>query len=258
MVGHIKLDRKILKWEWYDDANTFRLFIHLLLNANHKPQKWHGININRGQVLTGRLKLASALNLSEMQIRYSLNRLKSTNEITIKVTNKFSLITICKYDTYQSNDKEINQQNIQHYNQPITNKQPTSNQQVTTNNNDNNDNNEKNDNNITELSKIEKSQIYSPEIFPTWGLEVSKFLKDEIFKKSFCAAKKIEYSELSKKMNEFVIDLNLKQDYKNVAALKRHFTNSYQKYHENKVPKISSQAFIEVPQGIDYENSNGW
>lgn len=141
MAGYVQLDRKILKWEWYDDANTFRLFVHLLLTCNHKNAKWHGQNVLRGQVVTGRLKLAAVLGLSEMQIRTSLNKLKSTGEITMKTTSQNSIITICKYDTYQSNKNEDNQQDNQQNNQQITNEQPTSNQRVTTNNNDNNDNN---------------------------------------------------------------------------------------------------------------------
>lgn len=38
MEGWISLYRKILNWEWYSDANTFRLFIHLLLQANHEEK----------------------------------------------------------------------------------------------------------------------------------------------------------------------------------------------------------------------------
>ena len=33
MSGWIKLHRKITEWEWYSDANTFRVFMHLLLTA---------------------------------------------------------------------------------------------------------------------------------------------------------------------------------------------------------------------------------
>ena len=29
--GYIKLHRKIVDWEWYDDLPVFRLFIHLPL-----------------------------------------------------------------------------------------------------------------------------------------------------------------------------------------------------------------------------------
>jgi len=145
MVGHIKLDRKILEWEWYQDANVCRVFIHLLLIANHKDGKWQGQNIKRGQLITGRLQLATDVGLSEMQIRVCLKKLKSTNEISVKATSKNSIITICKYDTYQSFKNENNQQSIHQDNQRVTNEYPTDNQRVTTNNNDNNNKEGNND-----------------------------------------------------------------------------------------------------------------
>ena len=42
--GFILLHRSILRWEWYGDLNTARLFIHLLLTVNYEPQRWQGIN----------------------------------------------------------------------------------------------------------------------------------------------------------------------------------------------------------------------
>ncbi len=108
-VGWIKLHRKMLDWEWYGDGNTFRLFVHLLLTANHKPQSWKGVVIGRGELATGRQSLSAQTGLSEQSVRTSLERLKSTNEITIKSTSKYSIVTIVNYDTYQFNDAEINQ-----------------------------------------------------------------------------------------------------------------------------------------------------
>lgn len=138
MTGHIKLDRKIMAWEWYADSNTFRVFIHLLLMATYKDGTWKGLAIKRGQVVTGRQKLAKALRLTEQQIRTSISTLKRTNEITIKTTNKFSIITICKYDTYQSFENQNNQQNNQQSSQQ-------NNQQIPTFNKINNINNNKAD-----------------------------------------------------------------------------------------------------------------
>ena len=125
------IHRKIEKWEWYDDANTFKVFIHLLLRANHAPKKWRGMTIDRGQLVTGRKKLSAQCNLSEQQIRTCLNRLKSTNEITIKATNKYSVITLNKYSDYQDKKPLSNQQKLRLNNQQA-------NQQSTTNNKDNN------------------------------------------------------------------------------------------------------------------------
>lgn len=123
--GWLKLHRKIVQWEWYTDANTLRLFLHLLLTANYQVQRWQGVIIQPGQTLTGRSKLATELKLSVQQIRTSLNRLKSTNEITIEPTNKYSIITICKWGYYQ--DYFMTDQPAK---QPST--QPTNNQQSTT------------------------------------------------------------------------------------------------------------------------------
>ena len=99
--GFIKLHRSILDWEWYGDRNTRDLFIHLLLKANHEPTKWKGITVERGQTVTGRLVLSKELGISERSVRTALNHLKSTNELTIKATNKYSLVTIVNYAKYQ-------------------------------------------------------------------------------------------------------------------------------------------------------------
>ena len=132
--GYILLDRKILKWEWYDDGNTKDVFIHLLLKANWKDKKWHGQTIKRGQLVIGRKNLAKELGMSEQTVRTSLKRLKSTNEITTNPTNKYSLITIINYNTYQIPQQPTNQQINQPTNQQLTNNQPTTNQQLTTTN----------------------------------------------------------------------------------------------------------------------------
>jgi len=126
--GYIKIHRKMTEWEWYQDTNTFRLFMHLLLNANHSGNKFMGKSVPAGSLIIGRKSLSGETGLSEQQIRTAINKLKSTNEITIKATNKFSICTIVKWADYQYNQPAKPQQN----NQRITNNQPTSNQQVTT------------------------------------------------------------------------------------------------------------------------------
>jgi len=138
MASFITVDRKILKWEWYHDVKVFHLFLYFLLRANWEDGRWKGIEVKRGQLITGRLKLSKDTGLSEMEIRTCQNKLKTTGEITIKTTSKYSLITICKYDTYQNRYDTSNQQINQQINQQLTNNQPTNNQQITTNNTLNN------------------------------------------------------------------------------------------------------------------------
>lgn len=131
MQGWIKLFYQFKEWEWYGDTNMVRLFIHLLLTANYKQTKWRGMEIPRGSLLTSRSKLAEETGLSEQTIRTCLTRLKSTNEITVKTTNKYTIIKISNYDRYQEQPQEINQQNNQQDNHEATNSQPTTNQQST-------------------------------------------------------------------------------------------------------------------------------
>ena len=135
MNGYIKLYRQFTKWEWYDDANTMRLFLHFLLNANHEPNKWHGIEIKSGQLLTGRLKLARALKLSEREIRTALEHLKTTNEITVKSTSQYSIITINNWNLFQQSSQQNDQR--------PTNDRPTNDRPTTTNKNDENNKNDK-------------------------------------------------------------------------------------------------------------------
>lgn len=101
MSGWIKLHRQFLNWEWYDDAPVKTLFLHLLLKANYTAKNWHGIAINRGQYLTSLPKLSSEAGLSHKQTRGALEKLKRTKEVTVEGT-QYSLITLCKYETYQS------------------------------------------------------------------------------------------------------------------------------------------------------------
>lgn len=102
--GYIKLFRSLLKWEWYDDVNTCRLFIHLLLTANYRDTKWHGVDIPAGSRACSIRSLAKETGLTERMVRTSLNRLKSTREVTQTIKPKFSIISIKNYAEYQSGD----------------------------------------------------------------------------------------------------------------------------------------------------------
>lgn len=102
MESWIKLYRKFEEWEWYDDSYMVHLFIHLLLNASINEREWHGITVHRGQLVTSVSALASKLRITPKIIRNRLNKLQKTHELVIERANQLSLITICKYDSYQT------------------------------------------------------------------------------------------------------------------------------------------------------------
>ena len=138
MEGWIKLHRQYLNWEWFDKPEMVQIFLYLLLKANCKDKQWNGITIKPGQVVISRDKVCADIGITPQAFRTCVKRLISTNEITSESTNKYTIITICKYSDYQENKKCSNQQNNQQNNQPATNEQPANNQPTTNNKNDKN------------------------------------------------------------------------------------------------------------------------
>lgn len=136
--GFIAIHRKMVDWEWYCDLNTKSLFIHLLLKANYKRKRWQGNRIDRGQLVTSIKSLSSETGISEQSVRTSLNKLKSTGEITTKSTNRFTIVTVCNYETYQSQSCETNNPS----NDQSTINQQSTNKQLTTTNKENKENKE--------------------------------------------------------------------------------------------------------------------
>lgn len=100
--GYIRLYRSMLKWEWYKDSNTMRVFLHLLLTANYEDKKWRGIVIKCGQRKTSYPELASELKLSERNVRTAINHLELTGEVTHEKTLGSGLFTVVNYKRFQS------------------------------------------------------------------------------------------------------------------------------------------------------------
>ena len=149
--GFVKIHRKLVGWGWYQDNVVKGVFLHLLLTANFKEMKWQGLIIGKGQLVTNYNRLADDLGFTVQQNRTAIKKLKSTGEITVKTTNKFSLITIVNWEDYQYIDEKptgkltrttTNEQ--QTNNNQITNKQQTNNKPSYIKKNDKNVKNEKN------------------------------------------------------------------------------------------------------------------
>lgn len=97
----IKLDRNILRWGWYGNANVFRVFIHLLLTAGTECREVDGHVIGRGDVLTSLDRMGQQLSMSKQEIRTALATLKKTGEITQYKVGRNVVYHIANYDRYQ-------------------------------------------------------------------------------------------------------------------------------------------------------------
>ena len=132
MDGWIKIHRKMLDWEWFTDTNTAHLFLYLLLKANVEDGRFQGWSVPRGSLITSYDHLSKATGMSFQSVRTALSHLVSTGEVTSKVTNKFTYITICNYESYQDKKNTSNKQTNKQTNKQLTNKQQSTNKQLTT------------------------------------------------------------------------------------------------------------------------------
>lgn len=93
--------RSLLEWEWYDDAACVRVMLHLLLSVNWERKEWHGQMIEPGQIVTSMEKLSERLGLSRSAIRRTLDKLKTTGEVTIQTNNHWTTVTLANWAEYQ-------------------------------------------------------------------------------------------------------------------------------------------------------------
>lgn len=127
--GFVKLHRKSLKSSVFKTPIIFMVWCWCLMKASHEDQKFpfNGTDteLKKGQFITGLKKAEQELPLTRQNIRTAWNYLKSTHRITIKSTNRFSVISILNWEAYQGRlTNELTSK--------LTNHQQTTNKPLTT------------------------------------------------------------------------------------------------------------------------------
>jgi len=140
MAGYIKLYRNLLDNPVMQKPDYLSVWIYLLLKANHKITTFifnnKTIELQPGQLVTGRKKLSRATGISESQIYKILNYFEMEHQIEQQKNNRFTLISILNWQDYQGNGTTKEQQS----NSKVT----TTRQPCNTYKNDKNVKNEKN------------------------------------------------------------------------------------------------------------------
>lgn len=117
-IGWVSLHRKIIGTSWYKHPATARVAIHLLLIANHSS----------GEVMVSPGSISKDLGMKREEVRWALRMLERAEFCTTRVTTTSApvqqpgrtVITICKYKTYQG----LNENHNQGHNQSCTKSQP--------------------------------------------------------------------------------------------------------------------------------------
>jgi len=229
MNGFISLHRRVIEWEWYTDPDTFRVFIHLLMMANYAPAKVRGRDVARGQHITSTVRLVETLNISFSRVRKALKRLREGGEIKIdNPSNRFSLVTIVKYDSYQLSPDDLVKL--------ASSKDDADDNQNATNNKNNNNNKENKENTLVDIINVHD--------WKTIYLQDTKLIEE------FCKHHKLDSKLFQKEIDSFVIHrMNSSTTTDKGTEFSRHFRNFIRKRIDMKTKEgkvksnYSKQAF---------------
>lgn len=179
--GWIKLHRKIRDNPIFNDHQLLRLWLICLTEATHKERDQiigkQTVHLMPGEFVTGRFDIQELYNqglkpkekvTGEKTVFRWLETLEKGGFLTIKKTNKFSVVSIDNWGFYQGDEANNDQQN----DQQMTNKRPSNDQQMTTNKNVKNVENEKNvEEGTTEPDDFRKIEKAYCEIHKTFGMK---------------------------------------------------------------------------------------
>ena len=108
----LKLHRSILESAVFSDADALRLWIYLLCKASTQDRQsvveGKVVKIKKGQIITGRKKLAEQLNMAESKVYRTLKLLEDLGNVNIKSNNRFSLVTIANWAKFQEGNSKVN------------------------------------------------------------------------------------------------------------------------------------------------------
>jgi hypothetical protein len=124
--GYIKLWRKSIDSPCWKNKEMWRVWSYCLMKASWKPTDaivgFSTIPLKAGQFIFGRKTASFETKLSERTIRTCMKHLENMQNLTVKSTNRYSIITIKNWDTYQEEKTNNDQQHDHH----VTSKRPAS------------------------------------------------------------------------------------------------------------------------------------
>lgn len=119
----VKIYRSMMDSAVWGDEWLVKLWIWCLLKANHTPGNFLGIQIDRGQFVTGRLQGADELRVTQSRWYRGMCRLEQLGQITTEANNRFTIVTVCKYKLYQEgngDERTTNEQPKRHLDEAQT------------------------------------------------------------------------------------------------------------------------------------------
>lgn len=100
MCESIKLNSEILAGKEYLYAARFKLFVTLLFLASQGDCVVDGVTLKRGELITSLRALAERASLTLKQVRAGLAALKKAGAIEVRSSARYTVVSICEFDSY--------------------------------------------------------------------------------------------------------------------------------------------------------------
>lgn len=131
MGGWVKLHRCLINKPIFDNANLLKVWIWCLCKATHSEHDQlvglQKVKLTPGQFIFGRIKAAEELNIPQSTVWRLMTFLKDNESLDIKTNNKYSIITIDNWASYQADTNKTDNK--------VDNERTTDGQQMDTNKN---------------------------------------------------------------------------------------------------------------------------
>lgn len=112
MEGWIKIHRKLIESNVFKNEKILKVWIWCLLKATHKDYEQivgtQVVKLRPGQFIFGRNKGADELNMKPSTLYKYMRVLEKCQNLELKCNNKYTVVTIVKWDLYQLGDEKSN------------------------------------------------------------------------------------------------------------------------------------------------------
>lgn len=235
----VKLYRKLLKSPIFDNEKALKVWIWCLLKATHVEREQvvgrQKVQLQKGEFIFGRKKASQELKMKEKTLYDYMKLLENLQMLVIKSNNKFSVVSIEKWEDYQTTKIKSD------------NKRTTNEQQMNTNKNVKNVNNNINKE-IEEFTKNEEL-INSINEFLEYRKTKKKEMTQLAIKKMLNQFKKWQYTdeECIESINNSIIN-----GWTGIFELKERKQQTSSEYKEIDTDNLTEEEYMRLVKGERY------
>lgn len=104
MSGWYKQQRNLPERPWFKEPNVVQLYVALKSLAYVTDGRYQGEIIRRGSCPTTRADLIEMTGMKRMTLDRCLKKLIAYGDVIVKANNRFSIVTICDYDGFETSE----------------------------------------------------------------------------------------------------------------------------------------------------------